>query len=98
MIERWWARWKRWNRKLKEQEKFLCPHGRVVCGPMIGADACEGHTGRRGDENLQAWKAWEEAFDRESLALLRQRSHELSQPIHKRPAPAATMKALGEIR
>ena len=68
MIKRWWARWKRWNRKLKEQEKFLCPHGRVVCGPMIGADACEGHTGRRGDENLQAWKAWEEAFDRESLA------------------------------
>ena len=53
MIKKWWARWKRWNRIMKEQGRFLCPHGRVVC-PM-----CEGHNT---PENLQAWEDWEKAF------------------------------------
>jgi hypothetical protein len=66
MLKKLWKRWKRWNRKLKEQEKFLCPHGRLICGPMIGADACEGHIGKRGEENFLAWKEWETKFDSET--------------------------------
>jgi len=47
---------------MREQERFLCPHGRVICLPMIGADPCEGYG--PDSENYRVWKKWSEEFDR----------------------------------
>ena len=66
MFKRLRARWRLESRRMREQERFLCPHGRVVCLPMIGADPCEGHG--PDSENYRAWKKWSEEFDRAARA------------------------------